>query len=237
MIHTGVILACDDGRERSSQCRPGWNGWLILRLRCHRWSRKARSRLRGSWLTDGTPGWKACEVSGLSVRRSAGPRRGRASRREMDGCKRTSWNKADISIIWFISCHSFYSGTLHPPLADTQTKQPWCLFSGSLIHQKSHVATCHTRFSSYFRDTCVEILQNKTKKQKQKNNLIFCPYFKMTTYSDRVTDWPLIVLEGCVNSKWPLWLFSVLLENTAACWAKMTITHPVDWAGALWGSS
>lgn len=186
MIHTAVILVCDDGRERSLQCSPGWNGRPILLLHRHRWGRKACGSLRGNWLTDGTPGREACEVSGPSVRRSV-----LVLSQRRDGGKRTgaSWNKPDISspshgLSLAFYCHSdsnsFYSGTLHSPLADTQTKQPWCLFSDSWIHQKRHLATCHKQFSSYIRgsDTCTSHLhfQNKTKT-------------KQTWYSVHILKW------------------------------------------------
>lgn len=106
---------------------------------------------------------------------------------------------------------------------------PWCLFSDSLIHQKLHLATCHKQFSSYFRGKHFRMLVSNIsifKITPNKTNLMFSPYFKMTTYSDRVTDWPLIMLQGCMNSEWPLLLFSVLLKTQRPAGLKWPLHTP-----------
>lgn len=254
VTHAGVILACDDGGKSPPlfflRCGPAWYGWLILPPRCRRRGRKSCSRVRGNWLTDGMLWREACEVSGLSLRLSLCPhplpsREGVSARSHhvsyillcMSICaslaflaQNCDWNSTKYAVCyWYSTLESHFLAKLfsHSLYRKKKNLKPWMMFFFSL-------------FSDYL--TAIQLEKHFHIKMdismSNKNTLITSvPFLKneiLLIQSHRLTT-------NCAAGLYELQMTSVavfcLTGNTAACWAKMTITNPVDWAGRLSGSS
>lgn len=134
---------------------------------------------------------------------------------------------------------SFSSKTFLPLSIQKKKKnlKPWMMFFFFIFW----LFNCHSVGTFGFRGFfffCEALSHQMDISMSNKNTLITSvPFLKneiLLIQSHRLTT-------NCAEGLYELQMTSVavfcLTGNTAACWAKMTITNPVDWAGRLSGSS
>lgn len=129
---------------------------------------------------------------------------------------------------------SFSSKTFLPLYTEKKTLKPWMMFFFPFIFW---LFNCHSVGTFGFGGVEKHFHIKWIFQCQIRTVITSVPFLKneiLLIQSHRLTT-------NCAAGLYELQMTSVavfcLTGNTAACWAKMTITNPVDWAGRLSGSS